>query len=60
MNLGKKIFVLSVFIIFISVCGAYSAYYHQNTDAIPVISNETDAFGCCSVVIQLEGNNTLM
>ena len=60
MNLSKKIFVLSVFIIFISVCGAYSAYSHQNTDAIPVISNETDAFGCCSVVIQLDGNNTLM
>lgn len=60
MNLGKKIFVLSIFIIFISVCGGYSAYTHQNTDAVPVISNETDAFGCCSVVIQLDGNNTLM
>lgn len=60
MNLGKKIFVLGIFIIFISICGAYSAYNHQNTDALPVVGNETDSFGCCSIVLQLEGNNSLM
>lgn len=60
MNFSKKIFVLSIFIIFISICGAYSAYNHQNNDIIPVISNQTDEFGCCSIVLQLEGNDTLM
>lgn len=60
MNFNKKIFALSIFIIFISICGVYSAYNHQNTDVMPVISNETNAFGCCSIVLQLEGNDTLM
>ena len=60
MNLNKKIFVLSIFIICISICGIYSIYTHQNIDALPVISNETDEFGCCSVVVQLDGNHTIM
>lgn len=60
MNFSKKIFVLSIFIIFISICGAYSVNNHQNTDTMPVISNQTDQFGCCSIVIQMEGNETLM
>lgn len=60
MNFSKKIIVLSIFIIFISIFGAYSTFNHQNNDAIPVISNQTDEFGCCSIVLQLEGNDTLM
>lgn len=60
MNLKKKIFVLSIFIFFISICGAYSSYYHQNDVSIHPISNETDSFGCCSIVLQMEGNDTLM
>ena len=60
MNFSKKIFVLSIFIIFISVCGAYSAYDHQTSDAVLVISNETDSFGCCSIVWQQDGNHTIM
>jgi hypothetical protein len=60
MNLNKKIILLSIFIIFIFVSGAYSMQVHQNTDEIPVISNETDAYGCCSVIWQLDGNDTVM
>lgn len=60
MNFSKKIFVLSIFIIFIFLCGAYSAYNHQNSDVIPVVSNQTDEFGCCSIVWQMEGNDTIM
>lgn len=60
MNLRNKIFVLSIFILFISLCGVYSAYNHQNNDALPVVSNQTDEFGCCSIVLQLEDNHTLM
>ena len=60
MNLKNKIFVLGIFIIFISICGIYSIQSHQNTDALPVILNESDESGCCSVVLQLEGNSTIM
>lgn len=60
MNLKNKIFVLSIFIILISICGIYSIQSHQNADALPVISNETDEFGCCSVILQLEDNHTIM
>ena len=60
MNLKKKIFVLSIFIIFISICGIYSMNNPQNTDALPLILNETDESGCCSVVLQLDGNDTIM
>lgn len=63
MDLNKKIFILSIFIIFISICGVYSAFNYQNNDSILPISNynnETDEFGCCSIVVQLDGNHTLM
>lgn len=62
MNLRKKIFILSIIIIFISICGVYSAFNHQNNANIPVvddINNETDVFGCCSIVWQLDGNDTI-
>jgi len=60
MNLKKKFFVLSIFILFISICGIYSIHSPQNTDALPVVLDETDESGCCSVVLQLEGNDTVM
>ncbi len=60
MKFNRKIFVLTIFIIFIFMCGAYFAHIHQNNTAIPVISNSTDEFGCCSVVLQLEGNNSII
>lgn len=36
---------------------------HQNSDDMPVIvpqNNESDMIGCCSIVLQLNGNDTLM
>lgn len=60
MNLKKKIFVLGIFIIFISMCGVYSAHSHQNTDALPVILDETAESGCCSVVLQIDGNHSII
>ena len=59
MNLNRKFFVLSIFIIFISICGAYAAFNHQDIDDSPIISNETDVSGCCSIVLQLGDNNTI-
>ena len=60
MNFNKKIFVLSIFIIFIFACGAYSLQSHGNINEIHVVSNETDVYGCCSIVWQLDGNDTVM
>ena len=59
MNLNRKFFVLGIFIIFISICCAYASFNNQNIDDMSVISNEPDGFGCCSIVLQLEGNDTI-
>lgn len=60
MDLKKKIFVLGILVIFISICGSYSFHIPQNADAMQVISNETDESGCCSVVLQIDENHTIM
>lgn len=63
MNFRRNILILSIFIIFIFACGAFSASDFGNNQDIDVttdFSNQSDAFGCCSIVIQLEGNHTLM
>ena len=60
MNLNKKIFALIIVFMFLSIAGAYSIANNQNSDLTPIISNETDSFGCCSIVLQLENNETLM
>lgn len=63
MNLRNKIFLLGIFIIFISTIGVYSVSDYQNTDNIPVVfenNNESDMIGCCSIILQEDGNNTLM
>jgi hypothetical protein len=62
MNLNKKIIILGIFIFFISLCAVYSVYDEQNTDNTVVdlqLNNETDV-GCCSVVLQLENNSSIL
>lgn len=72
MNVNKKIFLLVIFIISISIAGAYCADIHHNSDLstnisnqtdsglTAIMSNETDSFGCCSIVLQLDGNESIM
>ena len=63
MSWAKKIFILSIFIIFISTIGAFSVSNYQNNDDLPVVfekNNETDMIGCCSIILQEDGNDTLM
>lgn len=63
MNLAKKIFILSIFIIFISTIGVFSLSDYQNNTDMPIVlqnNNETDMLGCCSIILQEDGNNTLM
>ena len=43
--------------------GVYSAQYHQNTNEVSSIvesANGEDVFGCCSIVLQLEGNDSIL
>ena len=63
MNLRKHILILSIFIIFIFACGTFTAHHIQNIDNLHVtadLTNQSDVFGCCSIVLQLDGNHTMM
>ena len=63
MDLRKKIYILSIFIIFISIFGASYALNHQNTNNNQVFindNNDTDIFGCCSIVLQEDGSDSIM
>ena len=58
MKLNKKIIILIFFIGVVSLIGVYSAALQDAGIASPN-DNEPD-FGCCSIVLQLDGSNTLM
>lgn len=60
MNLNKKIFILIIFLGVISLFGAYCAFNQENPVVNASNTNETDMIGCCSIVLQLDGNDTLM
>ena len=63
MNLKKHFLILSIFIIFIFACGTFTASNLHNSEDLHVtsdFSNQTDVFGCCSIVLQLDGNDTMM
>ncbi|WP_407410230.1 hypothetical protein [Methanobrevibacter sp.] len=60
MNLNKKIFILIIFLGVISIFGAYFTFNHENAVVNNPNTNETDMIGCCSIVMQLDGNDTLM
>lgn len=60
MGFNKKILLFGILLIFISMCGAYYAHDYQNSIHNSNYSNQTDVFGCCSIVLQLDGNNTIM
>jgi hypothetical protein len=63
MNLRKQFLILSIFIIFIFACGTFTASNLDNSEDLHVtsdFSNQTDVFGCCSIVLQLDGNDTMM
>ena len=63
MRFNKKYIILCIIVLFISICGVYAILDHQNTDN-PIVdsvkNNDTDASGCCSVVVQLENNSSIL
>ncbi len=60
MNLNNKIFILIIFLGVISLFAAYSTLIHDNVVLNAPNTNETDMIGCCSIIIQMDGNDTLM
>lgn len=58
MKLNRKILILIMFIGVVSLLGVYSASLNENIGFDSPNTAETD-IGCCSIVIQLDGNNTL-
>lgn len=58
MKLNNKILILIMFIGIVSIIGAYSSSINDNIGFDAPNTTEAD-IGCCSIVIQLDGNNTL-
>ena len=58
----RSIFILGIFLILVSVLSVCASDPQQNTYEIQRILDETNAsdlMGCCSVALQLEGNNSM-
>ena len=56
----RIIFILSALLVLISVLGVCASDYQQNIHDIKAIldtTDESDMIGCCSVALQLDGNN---
>ena len=63
MSLKNKIFIILLFLIFVSALGVYSANTQHDINEVKAILENTDSAdltGCCSVIAQLEGNNSMM
>ena len=59
----RVLLIFSIFIIFIFAMGAYSANDEPTYEDIVEMlqnTNSTDLTGCCSIVCQLDGNNSLL
>ena len=57
MNLKNKILIISIAIILISVIGVCAANYQNNQQ---ILNNQTDGFGCCSIILQEDGADSIM
>ena len=57
MDLKNKILIIIIAIILISI-GVATAYNYQNDN--PVSGNETDGFGCCSIILQENASDCIM
>ena len=63
MNSKRFTLLLVIFLIFVSVLGAYASDAQQSIydiDTILLNNNPEDMEGCCSVVCQLDGNNSII
>ena len=62
MNFKDRILILTIVVIFISLLGlAYANNQGNMGEDLIIVNNTNDnpLFGCCSIVLQLEGNDTV-
>ena len=55
----RIILTLGIFLIFSSIIGAYASDY-QDISRVLEENDESELTGCCSIVLQLDGNNSMM
>lgn len=63
MDFKKTILILSIIVLFSSIIAVSATSSQQNIHDIQTIlenNNESDLTGCCSVVLQLDGNDSIM
>ena len=63
MNFKKVLLLVSFMVIFASIIGASASHYQYETHDMNYISdnfNESELTGCCSVMLQLNGNESMM
>lgn len=59
----RVLLILSAIILCISIMGVFASDFHQDINEVKQILDETDQSdltGCCSVVLQLEGNDSII
>lgn len=62
MSFKKEILLLSVIVILISLFGVYASDIAKNDTDIQLLldnTDESDMIGCCSVVLQMDGNESM-
>jgi hypothetical protein len=63
MSFKRKIFLLFTLSCLVLILGASSSLDIENSDDLPVVipqNNESDMIGCCSIVLQLDGTDSIM
>ena len=63
MTAKKKILIISVILIFVSIIGAYAADIQQNNQDMQIVLDNWDEdslTGCCSVICQLNDNSSML
>ncbi len=61
MQLKKKIFTLTIFLVLISIFGTVYAFNYSDYNNVSFNNaNETSLSGCCSIILQLKENNSIM
>ena len=60
MDLKNKLLIVGIIVIFISIIGACTAFNYQNINNPHGIADETDGFGCCSIILQETGSDSIM
>lgn len=61
MDFKKSVFIFSLVLLFVSIIAASASSVENTHDIQSILENynESDMTGCCSVVLQMDGNNSM-